>query len=81
MMLLGVLIAILVYAGIEIRVLEVVSGDIMRFQESILWKFWDLMRGLFGSVLFLGGLWRGLVAGRKFWQILYVEERYGKPRW
>ena len=81
MMMLGVLVAVLMYAGIEIQVLQVLMDDMPQYQESIFWRYWDIIRSLFGGVLVSVGLWSGLIAGRSCWQILYVEERYGKPRW
>lgn len=80
-MLLGYLISFLVHALIEIPVLGLVTGAPGAYGDNIIWLYWGVIHGTVGALLSLGGVTLGWLSGRKFWQILYVEQRYGKPRW
>lgn len=80
-MVLGLLLGTLAHAGLEIPALALVTNDFERYGDSFFWRHWGLIHGWGGIVLWAIGLILGFVAGRKFWQILYVEKRYGAPRW
>ena len=80
-MLLGYLISFLVHAGIEILILSVIMGNYEVYGDSFFWWNWTLFHRVGGILLSLGGLSLGWFLGRKFWQILYVEQRYGAPWW
>lgn len=77
---LGLLLATLVHAAIEIPILSLITGDFARYQESFIWRYWPIIHGVSGAVLWGAGALGGVIAGRRFWQILYVEKRYGTPR-
>lgn len=80
-MLLGLLIGFLVHAAIEIPTLTFLTADPDSLAESSVWRHWWLFHGLGGQLLSLAFLTLGFFLGRRFWQILYVEKRYGTPRW
>jgi hypothetical protein len=80
-MLLGFLVSMLVHAGIEIPTLALVTGEAGKNGDNIIWQHWNVIHGTFGIALSLGGILLGFFLGRRFWQILYVEKRYGTPRW
>lgn len=77
---LGLLLATLVHAAIEIPILSLITSDFARYQDSFLWRHWSAIHGIGGAVLWGAGVFGGVIAGRRFWQILYVEKRYGTPR-
>lgn len=77
---LGVLVSTLVHAAIEIPLLSVMENQLMT-GSSFLADNWWFIHGWGGKLLWLGGVVGGYIAGRRFWQILYVEKRYGTPRW
>lgn len=77
---LGVLVSTLLHAGIEIPLLAMMENQVMT-GDSFLADHWWLIHGLGGQLLWLAGAVVGFILGRKFWQILYVEKRYGIPRW
>lgn len=78
--LLGVLVATLVHAAIEMPLLSVMENQLMT-GRSVLADNWWLIHGWGGKLLWVGGAFSGYLAGRRFWRILYVEKRYGTPKW
>lgn len=78
---LGLLLATIVHAMIEIPLLSVISGDYARYQESYIWRHWPIIHSVGALLLWGAGVCGGTIAGRRFWQILYVEKRYGTPWW
>lgn len=80
-MFLGWLVSMLVHGLIEIPVLGMITGEVGGYGNNIVWQNWRLVHGLGGLILSLGGVLLGFFLGRKFWQILYVEKRYGEPWW
>lgn len=80
-MFLGFLVSMLVHALIEIPTLAVITRDPDTMADSYIWQNWWFFHGIGGRALSVGGILLGFFLGRKFWQILYVEKRYGTPRW
>jgi hypothetical protein len=78
--LLGFLIATLVHAGFEMVALATITNDLERYGGSFLWRHWVVIHQIFSASLWFAGTLAGFRLGRHFWQILYVEERYGTPR-
>lgn len=80
-MLLGTLVATLVHAGIETPLLSWMTSDLELGRTNRLWNYWPIVHRLGGSILWLAGAALGFYFGKKFWRILYIEKRYGTPRW
>lgn len=80
-MVLGVLLATLSHAAIELPTLAIMTGNFAYYGDSFIWRHWSLIHGVGGKILWFVGALAGFLAGRRFWQILYVEKRYGTPRW
>ena len=78
---LGILLSTLVHAGIEIPLLSMMESQLEMTGRSFLADNWWLIHGWGGKLLWFSGALGGFIAGRRFWQILYVEKRYGTPRW
>lgn len=78
---LGILVATLLHAAIEFPLLAWMSDTLEAGATNWLIQEWPGIHRAGGAVLWLGGAWGGLAAGKKFWRILYVEKRYGTPRW
>lgn len=77
---LGLLLSTLIHAVVEILILNTITGNLTQYGDSFLWQNWELIHQIGSLGLWLAGFVGGAVAGFSFWQILYVEERYGKPR-
>lgn len=80
-MFLGLLVSMLVHAAIEIPTLALITADPDVMMGSYVWQHWWLFHDVGGNVLSVAFVIFGFILGRKFWQILYVEKRYGIPRW
>jgi len=80
-MFLGLLVSMLVHAAVEIPTLMLITADPDLLVSSYIWQHWWFFHGVGGRVLSLGFVILGFALGQKFWQILYVEKRYGTPRW
>ena len=78
---LGWLLSMLVHAGIEIPTLGWITGEVGHYGDNWVWRHWSVLHGTVGLLLSLSGVVLGLLLGQRFWQILYVEKRYGTPRW
>ncbi len=78
---LGLLLATLLHAAIEIPLLLWMQIILEAGETPWLWDEWPLLHWLGGTVLWLGGIGVGIFLGKKFWRILYIEKRYGTPRW
>lgn len=79
-MFLGLLLATLIHALLEIPTLAYITNNLEVHGQGYLWQNWKMIHGVVGAGLWFGGLIFGFWAGKKWWQILYVEKRYGKPR-
>lgn len=79
--LLGLLVTTLLHAAIEIPLLVWMQTALEAGETPWLWTEWPLLHRLGGTMLWLGGIGGGVFLGKKFWRILYVEKRYGTPRW
>lgn len=80
-MFLGLLVSLLVHALVEIPTLAIITRDPDAMVGNYVWQHWWLFHGIGGRVLTAAFVLFGFILGRKFWQILYVEKRYGTPRW
>lgn len=79
--LLGVLIATLIHAAIELPLLAYITDELDMGKSNWLTEHWWTLHRIGGKVLWLSGALAGYLAGKKFWRILYIEKRYGTPRW
>ena len=80
-MVLGLLLSQLIHSAIEIPVISLMSKQLLETGESWLADYWWLLHDMGSIVLWLAGLVFGFAMGKKYWRILYVEKRYGTPRW
>lgn len=78
---LGLLLSFLVHAALEIPILSLVMGNYETYGDSYVWRNWSMIHAVGGKSLSLAGVIFGFFMGRTCWQILYVEKRYGTPRW
>lgn len=78
---LGVLLATLLHALIEFPLLAYMADLSDLGGENWFSMHWWTLHSIAGKVLWLSGAILGSMAGKKFWRILYVEMRYGTPRW
>ncbi len=77
-MVLGFLLSMLVHAALEIPALVMVERQLAA-GESWLSEYWWLFHGIGGAVLSLSGVVFGFFLGRKYWRIIYIEQRRGTP--
>jgi hypothetical protein len=77
---LGLLLATLLHALIEIPALKLITENYEQYGDGYIWQHWRIIHDVVGACLWLGGALGGYYAGKKWWQILYIEKRYGTPR-
>jgi cell division protein FtsX len=77
---LGLLISTLIHAGFEMWVLSYVTADYEAYAEVFWWQNWELAHGVVSAGLWLLGIVLGYLGGVRYWNILYVEKRYGTPK-
>lgn len=80
-MVLGFLVATLIHGALEIPLLFWMQADLEMGQTNWLWEIWPMTHQIGGVFLWLSGTVIGFFLGKKFWRILYIEKRYGTPRW
>jgi hypothetical protein len=78
---LGILLATLVHAAVEFPILKFLIADPVAFGAHPIFRHWEEIHRYGGLTLSLIGITVGWWLGRYFWQVLYVEQRYGRPRW
>lgn len=77
---LGLLVATLIHAGVEMLALWVIFGQPEIYVGTYWWEEWHMVHRIGSTVLWWLGLAVGLWCGFRFWRILYIEKRYGEPR-
>jgi len=78
---LGFLVSMVIHALVEIPTLVIIAENYDVYGSSFIWRHWWFFHGVLGKVLSIVGAMLGFFLGRKCWQVLYVEKRYGTPRW
>lgn len=64
---LGLLVATLIHAGVELWALKLIFGNPDQFADTIWWHKWDLLHWSVSGVLWTVGLWCGVYTGIKMW--------------
>ena len=79
---LGFLLQLMVHAIVEAGVLALLLEDFDRYGLGLTWSQWYAVHHTLTLALLIVGLALGYRWGVKWWQILYVEKRYGwPPKW
>ena len=79
---LGLLLQFLVHALVETGVISLLLKDFDRYGLGLSWSRWFLIHHVLTGVLIFLGAWWGAASGVKYWNIIYVEKRFGwPPRW
>lgn len=73
---LGLLLATLLHAFIEIVVLEIITSDWERYRDSFIWQNWSFLHLIIAGAFWIKGAGFGLWAGIYFWRVIYEEKRY-----
>jgi hypothetical protein len=77
--LLGFLLQLIVHAIVESAVLALLLKDFDRYGLGLTWSQWYAVHHVATLALLIVGICLGFRWGVKWWQILYVEKRYGWP--
>lgn len=77
---LGLILATLLHAIIELPALWILTSDIERYGDSFVWQNWELLHGVISLAIWVLGLVGGVWVGFRYWRILYIEQRRGKLR-
>lgn len=73
-MLLGLLVATLVHAVVELPFLWFISVDYETYGGSFWWRHWTELHYYGGLALWLLGLGWGIWGGFHYWRIVYIEK-------
>lgn len=80
--LLGILVQFLVHAIAELGMIALLLKNFNVYGLGLSWRQWFAIHEALSVVLLVLGAWWGYTAGVKFWNIIYVEKRYGwPPKW
>ena len=72
---LGILLQFILHA-----LIEVIALNLLLDSSDVFWDKWYLLHGIFTVLLLVGGIVFGYFQGKKWWQILYVDKKYGEIR-
>jgi hypothetical protein len=75
---LGGLLGFVVHAALELWYSALLVKNFDRYGLGLTWANWFLIHNIVTAILVLVGLRMGYGWGKKWWQILYVEQRYRK---
>jgi hypothetical protein len=79
---LGFLLQLIVHAVVESAVLALLLEDFGRWSLGLTWSQWYAVHHVMTLALLIVGIALGYRWGVQWWQILYVEKRYGwPPKW
>jgi len=79
---LGFLLQLIVHALLEMAVLSLLLSDFDRYGLGLSWSQWYAVHHVLTLALLIAGIALGFRWGVKWWQILYVERRFGwPPKW
>jgi hypothetical protein len=79
-MILGAMLGFFLHAVIEIFYIKLLLKDFSKFGLGLSWSNWEMIHLIGVPLLTLGLAWCGYRQGKKWWRILYVEQKYLK-RW
>lgn len=79
---LGILLQLIVHALLEMAVITLLLRDFDRFGLGLSWRQWYAVHHVVTLALLIAGVSLGYRWGVRWWQVLYVEKRYGwPPKW
>lgn len=77
---LSVIIGVLVHAAVEIPIISLLVHDFPRYNLGLTWQQWYLVHNVWSIVTFVGGALFGLWLGARWWQLVYIKLKRGKPK-
>ena len=78
---LGMLAQFLLHAFVEMWYIELLVRDFSAFGLGLSWNAWFMIHAIVTAVFFIVGATLGFYAGKKWWQIIYIEQRYKNRTW
>jgi len=75
------LLSLLGHVTLELPILWLITNNFDVYGDSFVWQHWESIHAIGTGLLWFIGLLGGIYGGFRYWRILYIEERYGKPRW
>ena len=78
---LGVLVQFLLHALIEVWYIELLVRDFPAFGLGLSWDAWFVIHAVLTVFFLIGGASVGYFSGRKWWRIIYIEQRYKNKKW
>ncbi len=76
---LGFLLQLIVHAILETGIITLLLKDFDRYSLGLTWRQWYAAHHVISLALLAAGLACGYRWGVHWWQVLYVEKRYGWP--
>jgi hypothetical protein len=73
---LGVLIAIILYALLEMWHDNMLSSNFGAYSFGYSWEVWQVIHFIIAVLFVLTGLRAGISLGTRWWEIVYVEHRH-----
>ncbi len=70
---LGVLIAFLAYAMIEVWYIDLLIKDFQKYSLGFSWNHWFLINRLLALIFFTGGIFAGYYQGIFWWKKIYEK--------
>lgn len=75
------LVSLLIHGLVEITTLWLLTNNLDKFGESFVWQHWYTVHLVGGILLWGFGFAAGVWGGLHYWNMLYVEKRFGAPKW
>ena len=75
---LGILVSFLVHAGIEIPVINLLIRDFDTYSLGLTWWQWQMIHDVGTVVVLILGIIIGYWQGVYWWNIMYVQKKFGK---
>ena len=78
---LGMLLQFLLHALVEVWYIRLLVRDFTAFGLGLSWNAWFIIHAALTILFLIGGASAGYCAGKKWWHIIYVEQRYKNKKW
>lgn len=78
---LGIQLQFFLHVFIEVGYMELLTYNFAIFGFGLPWSSWYVIHYVSTVLFFIGGMVFGFVQGKKWWQIMYVEQRYKHRKW
>jgi len=74
---LGILLSFILHVIIELPIIFIMVSDMSRYSFGLSWNEWMAIHWVFTALMMVAGIVFGYWIGKRWWQYIYVDKKYG----